>query len=115
VYPDINNPSLEMSFEELRAARRGWLDKDWSEQRKDVLEEVAVNIQSRELTEGTKSQDTTDADLSSQMQESLVLEDSSQQEMDTCQLKDGGRREKPGRTKRIRVREIKQETQTSKL
>ncbi|KAF3386607.1 Checkpoint serine/threonine-protein kinase [Penicillium rolfsii] len=29
VYPDHKNPAIEVSFEELRAMRRGWMDKDW--------------------------------------------------------------------------------------
>lgn len=30
VYPDPINPTFEICFEELRAARRGWLNRDWS-------------------------------------------------------------------------------------
>jgi checkpoint serine/threonine-protein kinase len=113
VYPDINNPSLEMSFEELRAARRGWLNKDWSRQRKCPLEEVAANIQNGDTPEQEKSQDTVDAELSSQLQETLVLEDSSQQDMGTSQQKEGSREGRPGKNKKMRIREIRQETQTS--
>ncbi len=38
VYPDPANPTVEICFEELRAARRGWLDRDWSAERKQPRE-----------------------------------------------------------------------------
>lgn len=38
VYPEPNNPGVEFCFEELRAARRGWLQQDWRVQ-KEVAKE----------------------------------------------------------------------------
>ena len=35
VYPNSNDLSEEYSFDELRARRRGWLDKKWEPQRKE--------------------------------------------------------------------------------
>lgn len=36
VYPDPTNPAVELCFEELRAAKRGWLQRDWSACRKNT-------------------------------------------------------------------------------
>lgn len=33
VYPNPTDPTFEICFEELRAAGRGWLDRDWSAER----------------------------------------------------------------------------------
>ncbi|KAJ5350887.1 hypothetical protein N7541_008614 [Penicillium brevicompactum] len=42
VYPDRSNPAHEMSFEELRAIKRGWMDKDWRKQ-KQPLQQISGN------------------------------------------------------------------------
>lgn len=36
VYPDPTNPAVELCFEELRAAKRGWLHRDWTVCRKNA-------------------------------------------------------------------------------
>src|SRR5690349_5414256 len=48
IYPDRLNPSHEISLEELRAASRGWMDKDWSKQRKKALKEISGNVPCRD-------------------------------------------------------------------
>ncbi|CAG8198962.1 unnamed protein product [Penicillium salamii] len=40
VYPDRSNPAHEVSFEELRAIKRGWMDKDWRKE-KQALRQVS--------------------------------------------------------------------------
>ncbi|KAF7717748.1 Uncharacterized protein PECH_007697 [Penicillium ucsense] len=42
VYPDPHNPLNEVSFEELRAMRRGWTSKDWGIQ-KEPLRPISGN------------------------------------------------------------------------
>ena len=42
VYPDRSNPAHEMSFEELRAIKRGWMYKDWRKQ-KEPLQQISGN------------------------------------------------------------------------
>ncbi|CAG8051636.1 unnamed protein product [Penicillium olsonii] len=39
VYPDRSNPAHEMSFEELRAIKRGWMDKTWRKE-KQALQQI---------------------------------------------------------------------------
>ncbi|KAI4718232.1 hypothetical protein E4T48_05581 [Aureobasidium sp. EXF-10727] len=58
VYPDPNDPSIEFCFEELRARHRGWLDRDWAAERRQVQsvdkvqEIVQVNQQQKESKRG---------------------------------------------------------------
>lgn len=42
VYPDYRNPAHEMSFEELRAMKRGWMGMDWRRQ-KEPLQQISGN------------------------------------------------------------------------
>jgi checkpoint serine/threonine-protein kinase len=42
VYPDYRNPVHEMSFEELRAIQRGWMDMDWR-RLKEPLQQISGN------------------------------------------------------------------------
>lgn len=42
VYPDCRNPAHEVSFEELRAIKRGWMDKKW--RRKEPLQQISGNV-----------------------------------------------------------------------
>lgn len=43
VYPDPSDLAMEMCFEELRAAKRGWLQKDWGAYRRSVMTHSAGN------------------------------------------------------------------------
>ena len=43
IYPDFNNSDSEMSFEELRAISRGWMDRDW----RKPLQQISENVQSK--------------------------------------------------------------------
>lgn len=47
VYPDRTNPEHEMSFEELRAIKRGWMDRNWQQQ-KEPLQQISGNAGSTE-------------------------------------------------------------------
>ncbi|KAJ5179838.1 hypothetical protein N7492_003048 [Penicillium capsulatum] len=42
VYPDYRNPAYEISFEELRATKRGWMNKNWRAQ-KAPLQQISGN------------------------------------------------------------------------
>lgn len=101
VYPDYKNPNLEVCFEELRAARRGWLQKDWSKSKKP-LKEIHTNAAGRlssDLEEGT------DRSLAQDVKQRLVLGDSSQ---------DDNRDRRLSKVKKIKVKEVG-ETQTSEF
>ncbi|KAJ6163485.1 hypothetical protein N7497_003464 [Penicillium chrysogenum] len=51
VYPDRTNPAHEMSFEELRAIKRGWMGKNWRQQ-KEPLQQISGNAGSTESLPG---------------------------------------------------------------
>ena len=53
VYPNPDDASVEMSFEEIRAQRRGWLDKDWSKVR-DVQTQSKQAVIHDKLNDGDR-------------------------------------------------------------
>ena len=113
VYPDRENPSHEMSLEELRAVSRGWMDKDWSRQRKKVLKEVSGNVPCRDPSAQAAGEDNVDKTLSAKLHEKLVIAEKSQpsgEATDVVEVHHDGR---GGKSRRLKVREIKGETQTS--
>ncbi|KAI9824883.1 MAG: hypothetical protein M1832_001488 [Thelocarpon impressellum] len=85
VYPDARDPTVEMSFEELRAKQRGWLERDWSKERRARI--------GRRL-------DQSDGDRTSPIEED--------------ETREVGRAGRVSRSKNLKVKEIKVETQTIK-
>lgn len=51
VYPDCSNPAHEMSFEELRAIKRGWMDKNWRKEKKPLAQISGNAVGSENLPE----------------------------------------------------------------
>lgn len=95
-----------MSLEELRAASRGWLNKDWSKQRKSPLKERSRNVARKEQSPKLKGD--ADRELEVEVQEKLVIDD---------QLGQGdialmNSEQKAGKAKKLKLREVKAETQT---
>ena len=74
VYPDYKNPTHEVCFEELRAASRGWLQKDWSKSKK-ALKEIHANTAGRLPSD---FEEATDRLLAQDVKHRLVLGESSQ-------------------------------------
>ncbi|EFQ96865.1 BUB protein kinase [Nannizzia gypsea CBS 118893] len=102
IYPDPHNPAVEMSLDELRAISRGWMSKDWSKQRKKPLREIPQNeITSKEL-QMNENGHSSDKHLSMAMQEKLQIHD------------EAGRDHKLVKGKKLKVKEIKGETQIVK-
>ncbi|KAE8373093.1 Mad3/BUB1 homology region 1-domain-containing protein [Aspergillus bertholletiae] len=106
VYPDYTNPNIEVSFEELRAMRRGWMDKKWRPH-KEPLRQITGNENSigvdpiRALPEEFDEKLTMrDADISARQQVSEV---------------DAHHEAKAGKARKLKLREVKQETQTVKM
>lgn len=114
VYPDRDNPSHEMSFEELRAATRGWLNKQWKPQKSQKpLKEIPHNVICKEPLMD-KQEESVDKKLSAQTQETLVIEEKVHPAGDSVETTEVYRDGKSGKARRLKVREIKGETQTSK-
>lgn len=102
VYPDYKNPNVEICFEELRAASRGWLKKDWAKS-KSPLKEIPTNSAGRVLlSDGNENMDYS---LAQDAKQKLVLEESSSH--------DERRERRLSKVKKIKVKEVG-ETQTSK-
>lgn len=100
VYPDRHDPTYEVSFEELRAAKRGWLHKDWS--KKEALKEIPDNAAGRSA--------------SARGQKHRAAPFDKEQDDLTDRTLDGSeeaRERRGGKAKKIKMMEIN-ETQTSK-
>lgn len=103
VYPDYRNPSHEVSFEELRAMKRGWMDKNWRAP-KQPLKQISGNVAGEPLAEKQ-------SDLPDQFNQKLALGDSQPSQSSQPLAEREGKTEKPRKSK---VREVKSETQTGK-
>ncbi|OJJ45422.1 hypothetical protein ASPZODRAFT_134075 [Penicilliopsis zonata CBS 506.65] len=111
VYPDRRNPNHEISFEELRAMNRGWMDMDWKAY-KQPLEQISGNVPSTRQGTGKHSDSSCENEIPSQLIEGLVIDDTKarQHEQRFDQI-DG----KSGKARRLKVREVKEEPQTIKM
>ncbi|KAL1966917.1 hypothetical protein VTN77DRAFT_3661 [Rasamsonia byssochlamydoides] len=109
VYPDYKNPSYEISFEELRATSRGWMQKDWSSQKK-ALKEISGNATSRNPPLQDDRKQRTDKALAGEVNRKLTLQEKSSHQTETVYLQEEPR---DGKARKIKVREIS-ETQTIK-
>lgn len=99
VYPDYRNPNNELSFEELRAISRGWMQKDWRPQ-KEPLKELSGNVPCPIARPAKSLEHSPDKELPAQLNQKLVLDENHE-----------GKAGKPRKTKTL---EVKGETQTSK-
>ncbi|KAL9579792.1 MAG: hypothetical protein Q9212_004889, partial [Teloschistes hypoglaucus] len=113
VYPNPDNPTEEYSFEELRAKSRGWLDRDWAAEnkregrqkmlsRRDERRSSPLGIEDPSaLIHGNKKEQPNSQDTTEQSVEALPIEDMTQGT-------------KARKSRRIKVMEVKGETQTVK-
>ena len=93
VYPDADNLSEEMSFEELRAEARGWLRRDWTMEQRRSIQSIFSSPESR-ITESGDTQPSPHSPLVT--------------EQNDLKLKD----DKVGRPKKMKIMEVKSATQT---
>jgi checkpoint serine/threonine-protein kinase len=103
VYPDRTNPAHEISFEELRAMKRGWMDKNWLQQ-KEPLQQISGNASSTESLLG-KSQSSDE--LPEHLGQNLTAANHTQ-----SQYQDDGHRGKSGKTSRTKIKGETTQTQT---
>lgn len=140
VYPNADDPyAEEYSFEELRARHRGWLNYDWATIRREEEEAARRKAQSiihvhkdeeDSISEQFRSKEAA-ASLAKGLQVSLPLNDvndvndendendenapPSQEEIEEARLaKKLRREERANRTRKIKVMEVRAETQTGK-
>lgn len=125
VYPKANDSTVEMSFEELRAAKRGWLSK--TRQRSSspnrhlqktngnkaaMVSAAATRSQSPPSREATSCQvDVLAQDLKTKVS---LDEEPTQNTQSFIEQKADREEQRPAKVKKMKIREIRQETQTSK-
>ncbi|KAJ5101611.1 hypothetical protein NUU61_003833 [Penicillium alfredii] len=106
VYPDHNNPAHEISFEELRAMKRGWIGKNWCSQ-KEPLQQISGNVGGADGQPGKPKAATPDQELPEQLNQKLKIDEQTQ-----SYDQDGAPEGKSGKARRFKV---KGETQTVKM
>ncbi|GME32882.1 putative checkpoint protein kinase protein [Neofusicoccum parvum] len=129
VYPNADDPmAAEFCFEELRATHRGWMKYDWAvinrqEAEKRKQERAKKEIQERKVLKPKDPQSPMKdpaATLAKGLKQSLVLNDvndenapPSQEEIQRAKmLKKQRKEERANRTRKIKVTEVHNETQT---
>ena len=115
VYPNPNNTFEEYSFEELIVKQRGWLNINWEPEPPSEKQESSDSI-AQPVGNGNESKT---QEMSEYRPEELNLDESSYQASDnfsqsTVNTQENTQELKPGRARRMKVREIKAEAQTSR-
>ena len=123
-YPNPEDPSEEYCFEELRAKHRGWLDCQWSKEgtrttdnEPETGSQHLLDPEAIPLSDETALRKPVET-LERKFQKTLALNDVDENGMPLDQAQDLERRlrkeEKANRTRKIKVMEVKAETQTGK-
>ena len=106
VYP---NEQEEFSFEELRAMSRGWSGRTWGHKKTNSLQKASGNVSKSPKNEYKSSENVDVENLSEELQAKANISENSTQEISQPTVD-----AKPKKERRLKVREIKQETQTVK-
>lgn len=114
VYPNDDDQGEEMSFEELRAKSRGWLDRDWAAESKQRIAEASQACEAEDQLSTAASTEEPIKILQS-ARPKPDTQSSSNTQLETTIAVDIGREGKAGRPKKTKVREVKGETQTSMI
>ena len=121
VYPNPNDPNEEYSFEELRAKRRGWLDKSWS---RDVIIPRGPEEQYKQdgegfdnvpFTEGVETEENSVHALGVREQLNIAEPGTEQERTEIIANEYGGRDDRSTKPRKKRIMEVKAEAQTSKI
>ncbi|KAH1567740.1 hypothetical protein KXX25_000132 [Aspergillus fumigatus] len=107
------DPTKEVSFEELRAMHRGWMDKDWRPQMAP-FKKIPGNIAGSERPAGNVIEQSLDQGLSEQFSQKLKVKDAGSQGTQRA-IEDGLNESKANKARKIKLREVKGETQTIKM
>lgn len=110
VYPDYKNPNHEVSFEELRAISRGWMGKNWRAQ-KEPLKQISGNAASAEIPSENPLEHGLENDLPQQFKQKLTVKDAETHDPDRG---NSAQESKTSKARKLKLREVKGETQTSK-
>ncbi|KAL9021460.1 MAG: hypothetical protein Q9185_001357 [Variospora sp. 1 TL-2023] len=113
VYPSPNNPAQELSFEELRAKSRGWLDRNWAAERSREQHREQSEL---EQAAKTLSLDTLEPEpsMTEPYKAAETSENTTEQLIEAAAVEDVTRGTKARKSRRPKVMEVKSETQTIK-
>ena len=112
VYPNEND-SEEISIEELRAKSRGWLNRDWAAESKQRITEKSLETIGHEQSFALLTETQVGAELVQDVHSQPGTQDSTTTLLDTTIAVDIGRGGKGARPKKMKIKEVKSETQTS--
>ncbi|GCB20282.1 checkpoint serine/threonine-protein kinase BUB1 [Aspergillus awamori] len=111
VYPDYKNPAHEVSFEELRAFSRGWMDKNWRAH-KEPLKQISGNAAAAEIPSENPLEHGLENDLPQQFKQKLTVKDA---ETHDSERENPVQESKANKARKLKLREVKGETQTIKM
>lgn len=110
VYPNPDDPSEEMSFEELRAKARGWTDRAWVTENEEIVFEQSQSRESNQRACSIMQKKQAEC-LLQVVEQGSDLQKVSELRTDSV-LDEEARRQKSGRQKKLKIREVKAEVQT---
>ena len=111
VYPNPNNPNEEMSFEELRAKSRGWTSKNWAAERLLPSADKTISHGAEKNENGQTPDILVDYMLFSVVEDRSTITAATEVGVDAIS-EEQGRISRTGRTKKMKVMEVKVKTQT---
>lgn len=113
VYPNRNDPNEEMSFEELRAQSRGWTSRNWAAERLTKNVDGSVLQGTEENTNGQAPDLLGDCMLVPDVENRSSVTIAAEVRVDEIS-EEPSRVSRTGRAKKMKVMEVKAETQTGK-
>ena len=120
VYPNVNDTNEEYCFEELRAKHRGWIEKDWKPKKNSIRKHDSEPQEPSQILEEYRSgqhgssafADQVDPEMAQKLTDSLVSDSPHQPALPS---QDRNTLDDPdSRPKKMKIMEVKAETQTIK-
>lgn len=111
VYPNPNDPNEEMSFEELRAKSRGWTGRNWAAEKLLPSVDETASHGADKNKNGQIVDLLVDYMLVSDVKERSTITTAAEVRVDAIS-EERTRVSRTGRTKKMKVMEVKVETQT---
>ena len=114
VYPYGDDPGQEFCFEELRAKNRGWTAREWRKEPKSPLRPTSGNVQRSPPQLALQKSCPGVERLVKEVDQKLGLKDILRDSPAHIKQQNQTQETKMSKTKKIKVREIKQTVQTSR-
>ena len=108
VYPNDDDHNEELSFEELRAQSRGWLNRDWAAEARQRIAEASQTSKAEPAVSSEEA-----VAVLEPPRPKLESQNGSSTQLETTIALDIGREGRAARPKKPKLREVRGETQTS--